>query len=481
MSRFLLGVALSTLLFYGWQELASTPVEAQSSPKMNLSEPLPANIFIELAKIMNPTVVNISTSSMPRNALSRGRGPRDPFFEMFEQFMGPQQRQLRPQQGLGTGFIINPNGLILTNNHVIEGADIIKVQLSEKDSASFTAEVIGRDKRTDLALIKIQAKKPLPAAKLGSSKDLQVGEWVAAFGNPLGLGHTTSKGIVSAIGREIGELNRFPFIQTDASINPGNSGGPLVNIKGEVIGVNSAIAANSQGIGFAIPIDEAKTVISLLEKDGIIKRAYLGVNMYPYPINPEAAQEMGLKSTNGVLIVGVLENSPAGKAGLREYDFITKFNGEAVEDSADLSRRIADAQVGKKYKVEFVRGGKTQSSEINLEEHPDDKREAQGRKKSYLGQRAPYELGFTVTNYTRELARELGLPELRKPYPVVIDMDYEGPAAKAGLNIGDVVVDVNRAEVTSDVEVLKRLKNGQINSLRILRGAQPALIYINPK
>lgn len=455
---------------------------AQSSPKMILGEPLPANIFVELAKIMNPTVVNISTSTRPKMQRSRPGYPNDPFFQMFEQFMGPQRRGLvQPQQALGTGFIIRPDGLILTNNHVIEGADVIKVQLSEGDNTSYSAELIGRDKRTDLALIKIDAKRKLPFATLGTSKVLQVGEWVAAFGNPLGLGHTTSKGIISAIGREIGELNRFPFIQTDASINPGNSGGPLVNLKGEVIGVNSAIAANGQGIGFAIPIDEAKTIISVLEKEGVVKRGYLGVSMYPYAINPQAAQEMGLSQTNGVLIVGVTPSSPAEKAKLKEYDFIIKFNNQKIENSSELSQQIADSEVGKTYDVQYIRQGKTQTAKVKIEEHPEDKLQAQAQKKTYRGQKAPFNLGFTITNYTSELANEYQLPLLRKPYPVVIDIEDGSPAAKSGLGIGDIIIDVNRKETQKDTDVLKLLKNKQINSLRILRGEQPLLIYLNPK
>ena len=477
--------AILSAVIFGWSNkylLIPSELEAQSLPKMKMGDPLPSNIFIELAKVVNPAVVNISTSTLPRGQRFQRGYPNDPYAEMFEQFFGPRrQMPSRPQQALGTGFIIRDNGLIVTNNHVIENADVIKVQLSDKTETTYTAQLIGRDKRTDLALIKIDAKEKLPFVSLGSSKDTQVGEWVAAFGNPLGLGHTMSKGIVSAIGREIGELNRFPFIQTDASINPGNSGGPLVNLKGEVIGVNSAIAANGQGIGFAIPIDEAKTVISALEKKGSISRGYLGVNMYPYQIDPRAAQELGLPRTDGVLIAGVLQGSPADKAGLKEYDFILKVNNQDIDSAEDLSRLIADSEVGKTYDVEYIRQGKNRKTKVKLEEHPDDKKEAKSSRKTYRGQKAPFDLGFSVTNYTKELASELGLPPLRKNYPVVIDVDPTGPAAKAGLGAGDVIIDVNQKEVTRDVDVLSNLKDKQMNILRILRGATPTLIYINPK
>lgn len=485
-------VFVTFVSFVSWvftsSEFNVKTLDAQTSPKMNLSEPLPANIFVELAKVINPSVVNISTSSnhqmrqRRQNRLPPGGAPQDPFFDLFEQFLGPQMQQpMRPQRALGTGFIIRNDGLILTNNHVVEDADVIKVQLSEKDSALYTAELVGRDKRTDLALIKIAAKGLLPAVKLGNSKELQVGEWVVAFGNPLGLGHTTTKGIVSAIGREIDDLNRFPFIQTDASINPGNSGGPLVNLKGEVIGVNSAIAANSQGIGFAIPIDNAKNVIKVLEKDGVIKRGFLGVTIYPYPIDPQAAQEMKLATTDGALIAGVIEGSPAAKAGLKEYDFVTKFNGKSVSNANEFSRLIADAELGETYKIDFIRDGKAKSLNVTPEVHPDDKKEARAGKKTYRGQKAPFDLGFSVVNYSKELAQEFGLPNLRKTYPVVIDVDPDGPAAKAGLGVGDVIIDVNRQEVTKDAEVLKLLNKKQINSLRVLRGQYFTLIYISAK
>lgn len=477
-------------VFLGLTTFGITPIRAAETPpkmndtlpKMKMSDPLPANAFVELAKVMVPTVVNISTTNMPRRQQFGGGYPRDPFYDMFEQFMGPsRQMPVRPQQALGTGFIIRSDGLILTNNHVVEDADVIKVQLSEKDKTLYTAELIGRDKRTDLALIKIDAKKPLPTAKLGSSKDLQVGEWVAAFGNPLGLGHTTSKGIISAIGREIGELNRFPFIQTDATINPGNSGGPLVNLKGEVIGVNSAIAANSQGIGFAIPIDEAKSVITVLEKDGLIKHGFLGVGTYPYPIDPRAATEMGLKTTDGALITNVIEGSPAEKAGLKEYDFITKFDDKGIESSAELVKTIGDLGVGKKVKIEFIREGKVKRTEATLAEHPDDSKKVLKKKKAYSGQKAPFDLGFTVTNYNADLAKEYGLPLLRKNLPVIIDIEADSPADRAGLGVGDIIVDVNRKGVSKDLDVLKQLKNNQINSLRIIRNDQTMLTYLNPK
>lgn len=474
MKNFIFGVAVAALI-------ASTSyLAAQSAPRLKLGDPLPANLFSELARTMNPTVVNISTSSLANSSPRYKRGYRDPILDFFERYGGGGRMQQQPQNSLGTGFIIRKDGLILTNNHVIENADIIKVQLEENSSELYEAEVIGRDKRTDVALIKIDAKKNLPAAMLGSSKDLKVGEWVMAIGNPYGHGHTVTKGIVSAIGREINQINRFPFIQTDASINPGNSGGPLLNSKGEVIGVNTAIDARAQGIGFAIPIDEVKAILPMLEKDGLIRRGFLGVNMYPYPLSPQNAREIGLKTTEGALIVGTIEGGGAAKAGLKEYDLITKFDGKSIKSSTDLSRVIQDSKVGGKYKVEFIRNGKKKSATVRLNEHPDDRNKSR-KKKKYAGQKAPFDLGFSVTDWSADLSKQLGLPRISQKAPVVIDVEVGSPAAQAGLGVGDIISDVNRSKVRKAITVLKKLKKGQINSLRVNRGGYPVLIYLNPK
>ncbi|MEK7354883.1 MAG: trypsin-like peptidase domain-containing protein, partial [Bdellovibrionota bacterium] len=293
---------------------------------LKLGSPLPANLWIELSKLVNPAVVSITTSARVRQR-GGGRGYRDPIQEFFEEFYGGQipggppgnggRGQPREQMmGLGTGFIIRDDGLIITNNHVVEQADIIKVQLDSSDGKLYEAEVIGRDARTDLALIKIDAKKKLPYAQLGESKSVQVGEYVAAFGNPYGHAHTMTIGIVSAIGREIAEINRFPFIQTDASINPGNSGGPLVNAQGYVVGVNTAIDARAQGIGFAIPIDNVKQIVAALEKDGRIRRGFIGVGIAT--VDEDIAAQLGMKDApRGVLVTQVLRGGPADKAGIK--------------------------------------------------------------------------------------------------------------------------------------------------------------------
>lgn len=446
-------------------------------PKLKLGEPLPENLFVELAKAVNPAVVNISTTALPKN-MPRGR---DPMLDMLEQLYGlrlrqsPQQQQ-RPQQiGLGTGFIIREDGLIVTNNHVIEGADIINVQLNEKSKDIYEATLIGRDQRTDIALIKITPKGKLPVAVLGSSTALEVGEWVAAFGNPFGHGHSMTKGIVSSKGRDITEINKIPLIQTDASINPGNSGGPLVNTKGQVIGVNSAIDARAQGIGFAIPIDEVKALLPILESKGRIARGYLGAGLGD--IDPEAAEYYGLGEVHGAVIANLDPKGPATKAGLRMYDIVTEFNGKAIQNSLDLMDAVSDSPIGKAAKIKVIRNNKPVNLNVTIAERAEDKRAVPVKAKAFQGQKAPFNLGFTVSDPTPELSQEWGLPDEMKQ-PVVIETERSSAASKSGLRVGDVILDVNQKPVENAKDVLKNLKKGQ-NTLRIARNARIQKITID--
>jgi serine protease Do len=353
-----------------------TPPQTKSSQKaeqdlktqipldpMKMGDPLPRNLFVELSKLINPTVVSITTTSMPHANQQRYRDPLQDFLDEFWGNRGGAgggadgSGRARPRQqavqALGTGFIVREDGLIITNNHVVAEADIIKVQLDSTSDKFYEATIVGRDDRTDIALIKIDAKRPLPYARLGTSKDVQVGEWVAAFGNPYGHAHTMTKGIISAIGREIAEINRFPFIQTDASINPGNSGGPLVNTQGLVIGVNTAIDARAQGIGFAIPIDNVKQIVGILEKEGRIRRGYLGVNIGA--LDENIASQLGMDEPTGAVVAQVMEGSPAAKAGLQTYDIIVDVNGKKIGSPGELQNAIAELTIGSKAKVHFWR------------------------------------------------------------------------------------------------------------------------------
>ena len=446
-----------------------------------LGDPLPRNLWIELSKAVNPAVVSITTAARVRTQY------RDPMQEFFDQFYGNQSPGMRgnPPGGreqmmaLGTGFIIRDDGLIITNNHVVESADIIKVQLDASDSKLYEATVIGRDARTDLALIKIDAKKKLPFVQLGSSKDVQVGEWVAAFGNPYGHAHTMTVGIVSALGREIAEINRFPFIQTDASINPGNSGGPLVNSQGYVIGVNSAIDARAQGIGFAIPIDNVKQIVEQLERDGRIRRGFLGVGIAT--VDEEIASQLGMPDEpRGVLITQILRGGPADRAGVKPYDVITEFNSKTTNTAGELQNLVADTKIGTSVPVRIWRfddQGKRKELRLDLrvEENPEDSRKTAVPMKQYAGQKAPFDFGFKVNDWNASLAKQLGLPEDTPHGPMITEMTPGTPGSRAGLQIGDVFLDVNRQSVTRATDVLKLLKKGR-NFVRVARGGDAVLI-----
>jgi serine protease Do len=445
--------------------------QKKEAPVLKLSDPLPGNLFVELAKLANPAVVNISTSTLPK---ARSRGPRDPMMQMLEQFYGVplQQQNMRPQQALGSGFIIRDDGLIVTNNHVIAGADVIQVQLTEKAEKFFEAKVVGSDERTDIALIKISSSEKFPVLQLGSSKDVEVGEWVAAFGNPYGNGHTMTKGIISAKGRDIGEINKFPLIQTDTPINPGNSGGPLVNSKGYVIGVNSAIDARAQGIGFAIPIDDVKSIIPQLEKTGRIRKGYLGVGLGD--LDPQAASYLGMKDLEGAVILQVERPGPAAKAGIQPYDIVTEFNGKKVRRSSDLRDLVADSPIGSTVKAKIFRDGKTKTVDVAILERPDlaPKREV----KKYSGQKVPFDLGFKVSDLNDGLRKDFGIMS-DQTKPIVIEVTPQSAAANGGLRPGDLILDVNRKEVNTSTEILKQLKKGA-NTLRIVRGASVMILVV---
>ncbi len=443
-----------------------------------LGDPLPKNLFVELAKLINPTVVSITTTSTPKLR----RRYRDPLQEFLEEFWGgrgyPQMRPL-PITGLGTGFIIREDGLIITNTHVIDQADVIKVQLDSSSDKFYEAEIVGRDTRTDIALIKIDAKRKLPYARLGTSKDVQVGEWVAAFGNPYGHAHTMTKGIISAIGREISELNRFPFLQTDASINPGNSGGPLVNTQGLVIGVNTAIDARAQGIGFAIPIDNVKEVIAVLEKGDYIRRGYIGVGIAS--VDEALAAQLGLEEPTGAIVSQTLRDGPADKAGIQPYDIIVSVNGKKIAGPADLQNVVAGLQIGSKAQIKVWRfddrGRKSEKTfSVTIAENPEDKRNVPQKTKKYFGQKAPFDLGFKVSDWSEELAREFGLDSEPKK-PIITEVESRSPAAYAGFHPGDIILDVNRSEVKRASDVLRKLKKGR-NIIRLMRGNMIIIVTI---
>ena len=321
----------------------------------------------ELAKNMSPTVVNIKVTKV-ENVGAQFM----PFFKLFPNMM-PQVPESRPVQGAGSGVIISADGTILTNNHVVEGAKEVTVTLADKQE--YTAEILGKDPKTDLAVLKIKPKGSLQAATLGDSDQLQVGEWVMAVGNPFGLSHTVTSGIVSAKGRVIGAGPYDNFIQTDASINPGNSGGPLYNMKGELVGINTAIIPGGQGIGFAIPINTVKPLVPQMVAKGEVTRGYLGVNIQS--VTPELAKALTLSESKGALVSDVVSGSPAEKAGIQRGDVIVSYLGKSVAEARDLSRMVAESPVGENASLTILRNGARQ--EINVRVERPEVRKGRGR------------------------------------------------------------------------------------------------------
>ncbi len=393
--------------------------------------------FVELSQRLKPAVVNISTTKIvqPRRPMMPGpRSPQDEFFEEFFDRFFRGQPQARPQRSLGSGFIITADGFIITNNHVVEGADEITVRLG--DGRSFIAEIRGLDPKLDVALLKIDAQD-LPVAEIGDSDALQVGEWVLAIGNPFGLEETVTAGIVSAKERVIGAGPYDSFIQTDASINPGNSGGPLFNMEGKVVGINTAIVAAGQGIGFAIPINAANQVVAHLKEFGEVIRGWLGVGVQG--LTEELAASFGLDDTRGALVSEVMENSPAAKAGLRRGDVIRAYDGRRVDQVSDLPRMVANTPVGSTVQVSIVRDGKGMEVPVTIARLEDERARPEPPAVD------PEALGLTVGDVTPEAMHLFGLKTDRGA--LVTDVDPAGVAAAAGIRPGDLLLEISGREI----------------------------------
>jgi len=409
-------------------------------------------------------VVNVSTVQV-RKAAESMPGPfneEGPFKDFWERFFGgriPGGRQR--QNSLGSGFIIDRDGTILTNYHVVDGAEKIVIKLS--DGKNFDAKVIGRDPKTDIAVVKIDAGRDLPAVKLGDSDQLEVGEWVLAIGNPFGLDHTVTSGIVSAKGRNIGTGPYDNFIQTDASINPGNSGGPLINMRGEVIGINTAIFSQTGGnigIGFAIPTNLVKDLLPQLRDKGKVVRGYLGAVVQR--ITPELAQTLDLKSSRGALISETLDNGPAARAGIRAGDVIVEFNGQEVKDSADLPVKVAKIKPGEMVQVKIIRDAKAVTLPVTIGELTEQEVTADAGKD---------DLGLAVEAVTPDIARSLGLE--RAEGVIVTAVEPGSAADEAGLQRGDLIKQINRRPVRGlgDYDrAMAQLQKGKSILLLVQRG-----------
>ena len=435
--------------------------------------------FVNLAKKIKPIVVNISTTQMsePRGGPQEFGSPfgeEDPFNDFWRRFFGgPQPRGPQRQRSLGSGFIIDSDGSILTNNHVVENASKIVVKLS--DDQEYEAKVVGRDQKTDIAVIKINAKTTLIAANFGDSDTLEVGEWVVAIGNPFGLDSTVTSGIVSAKGRHIGQGPYDNFIQTDASINPGNSGGPLLNLRGEVIGINTAIFSRTGGnigIGFAIPINLVKELLPQLRGKGKVVRGYLGVLIQK--VTPEIAESLGMEKSQGALVANVSKDGPAEKAGVKVGDVIVEFDGKEVRDSGDLPIIVARTAVDKKVRMKVLRDKKETVLNVAVGELKDEEIVASAPEKG--------ELGLTVQRLNPQMAESLGL---EKAEGVVVTAVEPGSAGdEAGIRRGDIIVEVDRKSVRSIDDYKKAVagvRKGRGVLFLVRRGDSTLFLALKPQ
>lgn len=435
--------------------------------------------FTELVEKQGAAVVNISTTQSARTSLSQQipqLDENDPFYEFFRRFIpnpgpgqGPGQREFQPQS-LGSGFIISADGYILTNAHVIDGAEEVTVRLTDK--REFKAKVIGTDKRTDVALIKIEAGS-LPTLRFGDPSRLKVGEWVVAIGSPFGFENTVTAGIVSAKGRSLPQENFVPFIQTDVAVNPGNSGGPLFNLRGEVVGINSQIYSRTggfMGLSFAIPIDVANDIAQQLRTTGKVTRGRIGVVIQQ--VTKELADGFGLPKPQGALVNSVEKGGPADKGGLEAGDVILRFDGKAVNSSEDLPRIVGGTKPGSKVAVQVWRNKAARDLQVTVSELVDERatRQARGGKPQ---PQAATQFGMGLTDLTDAQRKELKIEN-----GVFVD-SVQGAAARAGLRRGDVILAVNNQDVKS-VEQLRQLMGsfdkGRIVALLVRRGSNSLYI-----
>jgi serine protease Do len=455
----------------------------------------PDNIADVAEKVIN-AVVNVSTSQSVENRNSATPAPSlppgSPFEEFFDEFFknrrGPQgdnrPNTPRRQNSLGSGFIIDPSGIVVTNNHVISEADEVTVILN--DGTRLKAEILGRDTKVDLALLRVKPEKPLTAVQFGDSDKLRLGEWVVAIGNPFSLGGTVTAGIVSARNRDINSGPYDNYIQTDAAINRGNSGGPLFNLEGEVIGVNTAIispSGGSIGIGFAVPSKTAVAVIDQLRQFGETRRGWLGVRIQQ--VTDDIADSLSIKPARGALVAGIDEKGPAKPAGIEAGDVIIKFDGKEIKEMKDLPRIVADTPVGKEVDVVIVRKGKEESHTVKLGRLEDGEKQAAltPNKDAAPPEKSVVQktLGLNLANMTDDLRKRYKIKDSVKGV-VITGVEPQSPAADKRLNVGDVVVEVSQEAVADTDALQKRVdqlkKEGRKSALLLIANADGELRFV---
>jgi serine protease Do len=479
--RGLLALLLLCLTLVAGESLAKAEPDGETAILEKSSK-----AFVNVVKRVKPAVVHIKVEKTTKGGYHGGQGQEEIFnHPFFEQFFGPQFRQQQPrqqefkQQGQGSGFIISEKGFILTNNHVVENADVIKVILS--DNREFVAKIVGTDPQTDVALLKIDDPANLPVLPLGDSSNLEVGEWVIAIGNPFGLSQTVTVGVVSATGRSSVGINEYEnFIQTDAAINPGNSGGPLINARGEAVGINTALFSRTggyMGIGFAIPINMAKSIENQLQKNGKVTRGWLGVVIQN--VDKNLAESFGLKQAGGILVSEVQKDSPASAAGLQRDDIVLRLNDTPLEDVSDLRNSIALLSPGSKATLEIIRDGRNKKIQVTIGEQPSNFSTTgkAAKEKETLDQ-----YGLTLQELTPELAEKFDYKS--NSGLIISDIQSGSPADIAGLKPGYLVEEVDRVKVQRLDDLKKALgqagKSGKI-LLRVRFGDYSTYVVLMTK
>jgi serine protease Do len=432
--------------------------------------------FTDLVKQVKPAVVSITTR-LEQGAGEEGEQPQmPPQFRGFPFGMGPQfgQRE-HAVEARGSGFIVDANGTIVTNNHVVKGAKAVSVTLD--DGTKLQAKVMGRDERTDIAVLKVDARRQLPFIQLGNSANVQPGEWVVAMGNPFGLGGTVTAGIVSASGRDIGAGPYDHFIQIDAPINQGNSGGPLFTQDGKVIGMNTAIlspSGGSIGIGFAIPSDTIHTVVAQLEAHGKVTRGYIGVEAQQ--ISDAVAKALHLPAASGALIAGVQHDTPASKAGLEAGDVVTSVNGQTVKNPRDLAVDVAGVQPGEEAQLQVLHNGENKTVSVKVGQLPNEQTAS-----NESAQPSHERIGLALAPLSPDLRDQLDVPDGTSG-AVVRNVEPGSPAEQAGLQPGDVIVGVGDKRVSSPSEAASAIRSASKDhavALRIIRNGEPAFVGVN--
>ncbi len=472
----LIGFLVGGLTYYVIYERVRIPQRSVYTPPL-LSQKVvdTSRAFAEIVEAVSPSVVNISTKKTVR----RERSSLDPFFD----FINPFQELPRKwkEQSLGSGVIVSDDGYIITNNHVVEQADEIKVTLY--DRRTLTGKVVGADPKTDIALVKINVKG-LPTIPWGNSEKLKVGEFVLAIGNPFGLSHTVTMGIVSAVGRaNVGIADYEDFIQTDAAINPGNSGGPLVNIHGELVGINTAIFSRSggyQGIGFAVPSNMVRRVMEQLRKQGKVIRGWLGVTIQD--MTPELAGKFGLKTATGALVSDVFKDSPAQKAGIKRGDVIIEYDGKAITSVSSLRNMVAQSKVGSEVEITLVRNSIRNKFRVVVNELPKEFSEVSSAPPEEKPDDVKALAGITVTELTGAIAKQLGIDQSEKGV-VVLNVNSDSAAQEAGIKKGDVIQEIDRKRIYSIDDwkkIVSGIKPDEMVVIFLNRGGRKFYVALKP-